>query len=135
MHGLYDVFAAGDATSFPIKQGGLAAQQADAAAEAIAALAGAAVTPEPFRPVLRGLVLTGGTPLFARSEPTAFGHPATVDEAPLWWPPGKIVGRHLAPFLARHLGLAALLPDAARDAAVEVEIELGPAAHGVWSSI
>ena len=35
------IFAAGDATSEPIKQGGLAAQQADAAAEAIAAEAGA----------------------------------------------------------------------------------------------
>jgi hypothetical protein len=31
------VFAAGDATTFPIKQGSLAAQQADAVADAIAA--------------------------------------------------------------------------------------------------
>ena len=53
------VFAAGDVTAFPLKQGGLAAQQADAVAAKIAALAGAAVTPEPFRPVLRGLLLTG----------------------------------------------------------------------------
>ena len=35
--GFRDVFAAGDVTSFPVKQGGIAAQQADAAAEAIAA--------------------------------------------------------------------------------------------------
>ena len=33
---LDDVYAAGDGTSFPIKQGGLAAQQADAAASLIA---------------------------------------------------------------------------------------------------
>ena len=35
--GCHDVYAAGDATAFPIKHGGLAAQQADALAEAIAA--------------------------------------------------------------------------------------------------
>ena len=39
--GVPDVFAAGDATTFPLKQGGLATQQADAAAEAIAAELGA----------------------------------------------------------------------------------------------
>ena len=37
------MYAAGDASDFPIKHGGLASQQADAAAEAIAALAGADV--------------------------------------------------------------------------------------------
>ena len=35
--GVAGVYAAGDATSFPVKQGGLATQQADAAAEAVAA--------------------------------------------------------------------------------------------------
>ena len=50
--GLDDVFAAGDATAFPVKQGGLAAQQADAVAEAIAASAGADIDPQPFRPIL-----------------------------------------------------------------------------------
>ena len=34
--GIEDVYAAGDGTSFPIKQGGIATQQADAAAEDIA---------------------------------------------------------------------------------------------------
>jgi sulfide:quinone oxidoreductase len=34
VHGLEDVFAAGDITSFTVKQGGLATQQADVAAEA-----------------------------------------------------------------------------------------------------
>ena len=43
--GLDDVWAAGDCTAFPIKQGGLAAQQADAAAASIAAHAGAGVVP------------------------------------------------------------------------------------------
>jgi sulfide:quinone oxidoreductase len=48
--GVDDVFAAGDATTFPVKQGGIAAQQADAVAEAIAASAGADIDPQPFRP-------------------------------------------------------------------------------------
>ena len=41
--GLEDVWAAGDATWFPVKQGGLAAQQADVAARGIAAASGAHV--------------------------------------------------------------------------------------------
>ena len=61
------VYAAGDGTNFPIKQGGLATQQADAVAEAIAAEVGADVEPEPFRPVLRGLLLTGGDDRFLRN--------------------------------------------------------------------
>lgn len=100
VRGLEDVFAAGDATGFPIKQGGLAAQQADTAAEEIAALAGADVEPKPFRPVLRGLILTGGAPLYARAELTGGASPFLSGNDALWWPPGKIVGRYLTPFLA-----------------------------------
>jgi len=65
--GASGVYAAGDATTFPIKQGGLATQQADAAAEAVAADLGLRTTAEPFRPVLRGLLLTGGAPLYLRA--------------------------------------------------------------------
>jgi sulfide:quinone oxidoreductase len=101
---LTNVFAAGDATAFPIKQGGLAAQQADAAAEEIASLAGVEIEPEPFRPVLRGLILTGGAPLYARAELTGSGYPFLCGSEALWWPPGKIVGRYLAPFLAERSG-------------------------------
>ena len=54
--GIEDVYAAGDATTFPIKQGGLAAQQAVAAAEAIVARHGTDLDPQPFRPVLRGML-------------------------------------------------------------------------------
>jgi sulfide:quinone oxidoreductase len=42
------VFAAGDATAFPIKHGALGAQQADAAAAAIARLAGVGVETKPL---------------------------------------------------------------------------------------
>jgi sulfide:quinone oxidoreductase len=100
-----DVWAAGDATRFPLKQGGIAAQQADVAAAGIAAEAGVAVELEPFKPVLRGLLLTGMVARFLRAEP---GTPqSSIDTEALWWPPAKIVGRHLAPFLASKLGLSA----------------------------
>ena len=52
------VYAAGDVTDFGIKQGGIACQQADAAAEAIAAAAGAAIEPSAFAPALRALLVT-----------------------------------------------------------------------------
>jgi sulfide:quinone oxidoreductase len=52
--GVERVFAAGDLTDFPIKHGGIAAQQADAAADSIAALAGADIEPQPVVAVLRG---------------------------------------------------------------------------------
>jgi sulfide:quinone oxidoreductase len=107
-HGLVgsevDVYAAGDLTQFPIKQGGIATQQADAAAQAIAAQLGAHIEPEPFRPVLRGLLLTGMAPRYLRAETGTAK--AEVDTEPLWWPPDKIVGHYLAPFLAERLGLA-----------------------------
>ena len=66
--GLTDVYAAGDLTQSSIKQGGIAAQEADAVAEAIAADAGAPVQPTPCRPVLRGLLFTGFVPRFLRHE-------------------------------------------------------------------
>ena len=108
VEGRDDVYAAGDMTTFPLKQGGIATQQADAAAESIAARAGATVTPQPFRPVLRGLLLTGLTPRFMAAS--LLDDSSEVDTEPLWWPPGKIVGRYLAPFLAANLGLSAEPP-------------------------
>ncbi len=121
--GIDDVFAAGDATAFPIKQGGLAAQQAQAAAEAIAAVAGADVVPQPFRPVLRGLVLTGAVPTYLRAELTGgAGETSVAQSEPPWWPPGKIVGKHLAPFLAERAGIV-LSPPAGADA-VAVDVDL-----------
>src|SRR6266498_2152085 len=125
VHGLADVFAAGDITSFPVKQGGIATQQADAAAEMIAANAGADLTPQPFRPVLRGLLLTGRQPRYLRHELT--GGRGDVSEAspePLWWPPAKIVGRYLAPFLGSFAGVESPPEAPAAPGAVPVEVEL-----------
>lgn len=99
--GLQDVYAAGDVTKFPIKQGGIAAQQADSVASAIAAEAGADITPKPFEPVLRGLLLTGGFPAYLRAELKG-RRPGTVHDEPLWWPAGKIAAHHLSPYLAEH---------------------------------
>jgi sulfide:quinone oxidoreductase len=101
--GVERVFAAGDATWFPIKQGGLAAQQADAAATAIAALAGARVDPQPFRPILRGALLTGEGPIYMRSEAFS-GRDSAAARSVLWWPPAKIAGCLLAPYLAGKAG-------------------------------
>jgi sulfide:quinone oxidoreductase len=124
VHGLPNVYAAGDITQFPIKQGGIAAQQADAVAEVIAAQAGAAVQPHRFQPVLRGLLLTGGEPRYLRSEHHGGqGDTSTVSGEPLWWPPGKIVGRYLAPYLASHGGFE-LQPPTDRTGALEIEIDL-----------
>jgi sulfide:quinone oxidoreductase len=92
---------------------------------------GAALEPSPFRPVLRGLLLTGMAPHFLRAQ--AGARTSVIDTEPLWWPPAKIVGRYLAPFLAGHLGLSQILPDPGRDSALPVEVELSPAAHGAWS--
>lgn len=113
------VYAAGDVTNSPLKQGGLAAQQADAAAEAIAADLGDPLKPRPFRPVLRGLLLTGRAPRYLRSEVTG-GRPARsqVDEDALWWPPAKIMGRRLGPLLALHGA-----PGSAPPGAVALELD------------
>jgi sulfide:quinone oxidoreductase len=53
-----DVFAAGDATDFPVKHGSIACRQADAAAESFAARAGVAIEPEPFAPILGARLVT-----------------------------------------------------------------------------
>jgi len=99
VRGLADVYAAGDAVDFPVKQGGLAAQQADAVADHIAAAYGARVDPMPFRPVLRGMLFTGEDPLYLRSDVPGADPDVPGAWYPLWWPPTKIAGRYLAPYL------------------------------------
>lgn len=100
------VYAAGDACAQPLKQGGLAAQQADVAVAHIAWRLGAGKRPAPFDPVLRAVLLTGGSPRFLRAHLMRDGEehdPDQVATEPLWWPPAKIAARHLAPYLAEHL--------------------------------
>ena len=104
VRGMPHAYAAGDATTFPVKQGGVATQQADVAAEAIAAELGCEIEPKPLDPVLRGVLWTGAEPLYL-SGYLSGGHGETSsasDVAP--WDGGegdKLVGRHLTPFFAQ----------------------------------
>jgi sulfide:quinone oxidoreductase len=98
--GLKRVWAAGDGTAFPVKQGGVATQQADAAATSIAGEAGLDVKPEPLEPVLRGTLLTGDRPWHMRWSPGRGD--GEVAHEPLWWPPTKVAGRWLSTYLAGH---------------------------------
>jgi sulfide:quinone oxidoreductase len=101
--GMENVYAAGDGANFPLKQGGLACQQADAAAEHIAWSLGRLDKPEPFRPVLRGQLLTGERPQFMRRDVTARNEGVEISgERPLWWPATKIAGKYLAAYLVDH---------------------------------
>ena len=95
-----DVYAAGDGVQFPIKQGGIAAQQADAVAEVIAKRAGAPIEPRAFRPVMRGMLLTGSATRYLKGE-VSRGRDgiSEASEHSLWWPPAKIAGRYLSPYL------------------------------------
>ncbi|MEA2471276.1 MAG: sulfide:quinone oxidoreductase [Thermoleophilaceae bacterium] len=101
VHGVKNLYAAGDGTNFPVKQGGIAAQQADAVAEVIAKRAGAPTDPQPFHGLLRSQLLTGREPRFLRTDLSlrATTH-SEASETPLWWPATKIVALHLAPYLA-----------------------------------
>jgi sulfide:quinone oxidoreductase len=105
VRGVERVYAAGDTTDFAIKYGGIAAQQADTAAQAIAALAGAPVQPETFHPVIHGMLLTGALPRYLRADITG-GQPITseITLQPTWSSPDKIVARYLAPYLDRTFG-------------------------------
>ena len=99
--GLPGVFAVGDATTFAIKQGGIAAQQADAVAARIARAAGASVPEPSTRPLLRAVLVAGDGPVYLRA--TLTGGESVVSSVSRrcpWWPPHKVAARHLAPYLA-----------------------------------
>jgi sulfide:quinone oxidoreductase len=103
VEGLEDVFAVGDAGTFPVKQGGIGCQQADVAATLVARRLGADVEPAEFVPTLRGLLRTDGRSRFLRAD-LAGGRDesagVTSDRDALWWPPQKVAGRFLTPYLA-----------------------------------
>ena len=112
--GLDGVYAAGDATNFPVKQGGLATQQADAVAQHVAARHGVRLDPAPFRPVLRGMLFAGGAARYMRGD--------AVAAQPLWWPPTKIAGRYLAPYMYEREPAAE--PGPAPEGFVDLEVPL-----------
>ena len=123
VYGTSTVWAAGDAIAFPVKQGGLAAQQADAVAEAIAARAGADVRPQPFRPVLRGVLLTGRGQAWMRTAPAGGDGDGEAQRRALFWPPTKIAGRYLSPYLAE-LDRAQALDETPQPDGQPVELDL-----------
>jgi len=98
--GLDRVFAAGDATDFAVKHGGVASQQADVAAEGIAALAGAQIEPSRFHPEIHGMLLGGDKPLYLSAQITGtHGSRSTISDEPTWSPATKIAAKYLAPYL------------------------------------
>ena len=93
--GVPGVFAAGDCTSYPVRHPSLAAQQADVAAETIAAEAGCPVVTEPFTPVLRG-ILPSRLRWYVEAPLTGGHGDATRTSAmPLWPPPLRFHTRFL----------------------------------------
>jgi sulfide:quinone oxidoreductase len=94
------IYAAGDSTDFAIKHGGLGSQQADVAALSIAALGGAPLTPEPFDPVIQGMLLTDAEPVYLSAHISGgSGFSSEITETPAWSPPAKIAAKYLAPYL------------------------------------
>jgi sulfide:quinone oxidoreductase len=93
------VFVVGDAGPFPVKQGGVACQQADAVASLIARELGAPVDPIPFEPVLRGWLWDGDGGRFLRADlpgGRTESSGVTSRESPLWQPEGKVACRFLS---------------------------------------
>jgi sulfide:quinone oxidoreductase len=98
--GVEGVYAAGDGADHPIKHGGLAALQADTIASMIAADAGAPVERRPYRPEIRGMLLTGAAPLYLSARVVGGrGFHSTITDTPTWSPPTKIAAKYLAPYL------------------------------------
>jgi sulfide:quinone oxidoreductase len=102
VEGTEDVYAAGDVTAFPVKQGGVTVRQAQAVAECLAARAGAPIDPEPFEPLLRGVLLTGAEPSYLQSSQGE----SRLADSPLWWPPTKIADSYLVPYLVARFQLS-----------------------------
>jgi sulfide:quinone oxidoreductase len=105
VEGMAHVYAAGDVANFPFKHGGLAAQQADAAADAMLAELGLPIVPRPFDPVVQGVLFTDSEPTYMQASLAEGGAaPSEPRGYSLWWPPSKIAGRHLSPYLAIRAG-------------------------------
>jgi sulfide:quinone oxidoreductase len=95
--GASDVWAVGDGTANPVKQGGIACRQADAAAAQIAARLGLPADAGAGDGSLSGWMWDGRR---GRALPSGAVQPGVDEGAPApVWPVAKIGGRFLAPFL------------------------------------
>ena len=126
VRGVPGVYAAGDGTNFPIKHGGLGTQQADAAAEEIAAQAGASLEPAPFHPVIRGKLITGEESLNLQADIAGGGGEGVSSLDYLWWPPQKIAGKYLTAQLSGRTPHELGPPP---EHGIEVEVSLGADWH------
>lgn len=104
--GLADVYAAGDMTNFPIKQGGLAAQQADLIAQRIASTYATDAKELRAQHVLRARLIGGAHPIFLRTVLDEFGQATSAtlqhesfEEDESSTAPEKVFGRYLTPYL------------------------------------
>jgi sulfide:quinone oxidoreductase len=131
--GAEGVYAAGDVTTFPLKQGGLATQQADAAVEAMLAALGLPIVPRPFEPVLKGVLYTDREPAYLRA--TLDGRGSAPRAYAMWWPPSKIAGRHLAPYLAIRGGAPRAPEVRPEHGAVPVTVDIAGAVHAVSNAL
>jgi sulfide:quinone oxidoreductase len=120
VEGLDGVYAVGDATDRPIKQGGLACQQADVTAAHIAAAAGARIEVPELTQVLRGRLLTGGHDRLLRRAPGEAGGVVTGES--LWWTPTKVGGRYLSPYLVSKD--AVHLPERGADVPAGIDVQV-----------
>jgi sulfide:quinone oxidoreductase len=105
--GIERVYAAGDATDFPVKYGGIAAQQADAAAASIAALAGAPMQPTPFDGVVHGALVSGREYrclYFTARIEGGLARDSRTSDTPTWSPEAKIAAQYLGPYLDERWG-------------------------------
>jgi hypothetical protein len=86
--------------------------------------------PKTFRPVLRGLLLTGGLPGYLRAEPRGGqGEASMMEMEPLWWPPSKVAGYYLSRYVATRVAAEPRPPEGA----IQIEVDdldqlLGPPA-------
>ena len=128
------VYSAGDLTNFSLKQGGIATQQADVAAQAILAQLGFPIEPTPFRPVLQGVLLTHRDPTYLRARPGGDAASEPRGSA-LWWPPSKIAGRYLSPYLTLVAG-APRTPELRPSAdLIPVEVDVDQAVRAIRSVV
>jgi sulfide:quinone oxidoreductase len=108
VRGVDGVWAVGDATDTPVKQGGIAAQMANVAARSIVATSSDAPREavEPLVPEIEGVLMTGGTPRYLRARPASPGPQgeSVFSEIQRGSFPPKIPARYLEPYLAAKRG-------------------------------
>lgn len=96
------IYAAGDITNFPVKQGSIAAQQADAIVSALAVRFGDEQEARPFTPRLHAVLLSEKASTFIRASDDGGPHRgADVSDEPLWEDAEKIFSRHLSQRMQR----------------------------------